>query len=340
VIGWYPRSVSRGGALALVVLAALAGCGELPGPPAATPAVAARTAADDSDAWNLVPRTASTLADLDMAALRASPWSRALVSGGFVEDREERQRIFGYDVFNDSERLVVAGFDTGAGTIQSVILVGRFDGARVGRAFAAATPGAAQTRWRDCPLWEGGGRAVAILPSGRTLVQGTPETARAAIDAAWGLVPDARGGPLGAIARELGADARRPAVTFALLVTDELRARAAGFAEVPLDLRRLGGRLDLGADLELGALAFFDDATGAAAAARQWSGALRDLGQNRMLRLMGLGPLFDGASLDPQGARVVGRLRIPEAEREALAARVLLLLQALASQRGPRGQQP
>jgi hypothetical protein len=221
-----------------------------------------------------------------------------------------------------------------------VVLVGRFDAARVAHAFAAATPGATQSRWRECVVWEGGGRAVAVFPSGHTLVQGTPETARAAIDASWGVVPDARGGPLGALARDLGVEAHPPALTLALVVSDEMRARAAGFAEVPTDLRRVAGRLDLGADLELSADAVFDDGARAQAAAGTWTADLRELGQNRMLRIMGLAPLVDGASLVAEGARVHGRLRIPEGKREALSERVLLLLQAIARQRGQAAPQP
>jgi hypothetical protein len=317
-----------------VLLFVIGGCGELPPPPAGTPASLARTAPDDSDAWNLVPRTASSLADLDMVALRVSPWSRTLVTGGFVEDRDERQRTFGYDVFSDADRIVVAGFDAGAASSQAVVVVGRFDAARVGAAFRSATPTATETRWRDCLLWEGAGRAVVVFPSGRTLVQATPELARAAIDAAWGVVPDARGGPLGALVRDLGAEARRPAVALALLVTDDLRARAAGLAEVPPELRRVAGRLDLGADLELSADAVFDGPPDAAQAARRWSAELRELGRNRMLRVMGLAPLVDGAQVTAEGARVHGRLRIPEDKRDDISQRVLLLLQALARQRG------
>ena len=320
-------SPARGRACLSLVAAVVfvAGCGDLPPPPAATAGSSSRTAPDDSDAWNLVPRGASSLADLDMGALRASPWSRALVTGGFVEDREERRRVFGYDVFNDADRVVVGG---------------RFDAARVGQAFASATPGTVTARWRDCPIWEGAGRAVTVLPSGRTLVQGTPETARAAIDAAWGVVPDARGGPLGALARDVDAESHRPAVTLALVVTDEVRARASGIADVPPELRRGAARVDLGADLELSAVAVFDDDAHAATAARLWTGALRELAQNRMLRLMGLGPLVDGVTLEPEGARVHGRLRIAEDKREALAERVLLLLQAVARQRGQGAPQP
>jgi hypothetical protein len=325
--------------LALAFL--LAACGELPPPPAARPAPAARTAPDDSDAWNLVPRGASSLADLDLVALRGSAWTRTLVTGGFAEDREERQRVFGYDVFSDADRMVVVGADAAGPSSQAVVVVGRFDAARVGRAFAEATPGAVETRWRECALWQGGGRAVALMPSGRTLVQGTPESARAAIDAAWGIVPDARGGPLGELVASLAAaDSRRPAVTLALVVTDEMRARAAGFVEVPPELRRAAGRLDLGTDLELSAEAVFDAAAPASSAAARWSADLRELAQNRMLRLMGLGPLVDGATVTAAGSRVRGGLRIPEDKREAIAERVLFLLQTVARQRGQGAPQP
>jgi len=84
----------------------------------------------------------------------------------------------------------------------------------------------------------------------------------------------------------------------------------------------------------------FDDPSRARTAARLWQGELRDLSQNRMLRVMGLSPVVQGASLVAEGARVHGRLHIPESRREALADRLLILLQALARQRGQAGAQP
>ena len=121
-----------------------------------------------------------------------------------------------------------------------------------------------------------------------------------------------------------------------------MRARAAGFAEVPAraPARRRRASI-LGADLELGAVGGLRRAAprGRGRGAL-WSADLRELAQNRMLRLMGLAPLVDGAALEAEGARVHGRLRIPEDKREALAERVLLLLQAVARQRGPAAPQP
>ncbi|HVZ75110.1 MAG TPA: hypothetical protein VHJ20_22160 [Polyangia bacterium] len=314
-----------GFAAALVV-----GCGELPPPPAATVAKA-RIGPDDSDAWSLVPAAASALVDLNLAALRASAWSQSLVTGGFAEDREERLRTFGYDVFTDVDRLVVAGLDVEGQSQQVVVVLGRIDAARVAHAFTAAAPDAKEARWRDCPIWEAPGRAVALV--GRALVHGTSETVRAAIDAAWGVVPSARAGALGELARAVDAEARPPAVTLAVLVTDELRARADGTLELPGSLRRAAARLDLGADLELDAQALFSDGGAAATAAESWRASLRDLTANRFVRVMGFGPVVGGVALQAEGARVHGRLRLTEDKREAISDRFLALMKALAAAR-------
>jgi hypothetical protein len=338
----------RSAARVFVVAAALAvgGCGELP-PPAAVTAAAARTAPEDGDAWGLVPEAASSLVDLDLAALRASPWSRSLVTGGFAEDREERLRTFGYDVFDDADRLVLAALDVAGQAQQVVVVTGRLDAARVARAFAESTPGAAEARWRDCRIWEKGDRSVGLV--GRALVHGTPDTVRAAIDAAWGVVPSARGGVPGELARAVDGEVHRPAVLLAVVVTDELRARAAGNLDVPPALRRLVARLDLGgaragapssADLELEAQAILDDAASAKAAARAWAAALGEVRGNRLLRVMGLGPVVEGTTLQLQGARVLARLRVPEADRDALSERFLLLLKALVKARAEAGAAP
>jgi hypothetical protein len=122
----------------------------------------------------------------------------------------------------------------------------------------------------------------------------------------------------------------------AVTITDDVRARAEGVVEVPPSLRRGAVRLDLGADLELEALAILDSPAVANEAARAWGMALRELGQNRMLRIMGLSPLVEGASLSAEGARVHGRLRVPESKREGLSERAMILLQAIAKQRGPQ----
>ena len=80
--------------------------------------------------------------------------------------------------------MLVAGAEAAGGTNTLTIARGRFDAERVASAFLGATPGAVATQWRGSSLWEGQGRAVALVTP-RTLAQGDGPRVRASIDAAW-----------------------------------------------------------------------------------------------------------------------------------------------------------
>jgi hypothetical protein len=313
----------------------LAGCADFmqqqsPSTPAAQPGP--RGAPDDSDLWNLAPASSDVLAEVDLGALRASPWSHALTESGLSGQREEGRRLFGYDIFGESDRLLAVMTESGGVQRTLTIVRGTFDPARVGAAFIAATPGAAEARWRDSPLWEGGGRAVALVTP-RTLVQGESSDVRGAIDAAWGIVPDARTVPLGTLRRSLDADHRGPALFIALNVTEGMRARAAGFIELPPGLAICAVRVDLGEDLNLDVVGVMDNAQDAAAAMIAGNLALRQYAQNPMVRMLGLGPVLQAVVLNVEGTRLHGRLRIPAERREGLADKLLAILQMVAAAR-------
>ena len=156
---------------------------------------------------------------------------------------------------------------------------------------------------------------------------------RAAIDASWAIVGDAGGGALGELRRSLDADRNPPAVTLALTVSDGMRARAAGVMAVPDGLRRIGARLDLGADLNLEGAALFDSNGHAVAAASIWSETVRVYMRQPMVMLLGLGPVFQGMTVAAEGSRVHVRLHIGADKREGLAEKVLAVLEALAKTR-------
>jgi len=318
--------------LALASAGALtsAGCAETAG---AVQARGPRTSAADDDPWNVVPADTDALADVDLAALRASPWSRSLMQGDLDGEREERRQRFGFDVFADAERMLVTGTEAAAaGPTTLTIARGRFDAGRVGAAFTGATPGAAKADWRGSPIWEGEGRSVALVTA-RTLAQGDGPRVRAAIDAAWGVVADVASGPLGELRRSLDADRHASAVTLAISVSDGMRARAAGMLVVPDGLARIGARLDLGADLDLEAVAVFDSAPHAAAASSIWGEAARTYARERMIILLGLGPIFDGLTIGAEGSRVHAHLHIGAEKREGLADKLAAMLQLLAKTR-------
>ena len=288
-----------------------------------------RTGPDDNDLWNVVPGDVESLIDVDLAALRASPWSQALMQGNLDGDRDERRRRFGYDVFTEAERMVIAGAEMTGGPDTLTVARGHFEGERVGSAFLATTRGASATQWRGSALWDGEGRAVALVTP-RTLVHGDGQRVRAAIDASWAVVGDAAGGALGELRRSLDADRNPPAVTLALTFTEGMRARAAGVLAVPDGLRRIAARLDLGEDLNLEGAALFDSNSRAVAAASIWNEAVRLYARQPMVLLLGLGPIFQGLKLDAEGSRVHLRLHIGAEKREGLAEKLLAVLQAVA----------
>ncbi len=311
---------------------AAAACAETPRNEHPVAASSVRGAADDSDLWNLAGASTDALIDVDLRALRASEWSRALVTGDFGGEREARRQAFGYDVFTEADRMLVVGSDGPSGTRSLTLARGHFDPARVSGAFAAAAPGAVARTWRDSPVWEAAGRAVALVTP-RTLAQGDPDTVRGAIDAAWGMTADARTGPLGGLRRAVDADRNPPALFFALTVTSAMRGRAAGTLEIPPELRRLAGRLDLAADLDIDAVGLFDDAAAAGAAASTWAADLHLVARQPMLMLLGLGPVLDGLAFTAEGTRVHGRLHLPAERREVLAEKMDMVLKLLAEAR-------
>jgi hypothetical protein len=329
-------SVVAASALAACAAASALGCAETSTGSRGGSAANARGAADDGDLWNLVPAATDAVADVDLAALRASPWSRPLVTGDLGGEREARRQAFGFDVFTEADRMIVIGHDADGASHTLTLARGRFDADRIGAAFLAASPGASAGRWRESPFWEGGGRAVALVTP-RTLAQGEPGAVRAAVDAAWGIVPDARGGPLGELRRSLDADRSPPALFFAAAVTDAMRARAAGTLDIPPALHRIGGRLDLGEDLDLDGSALFDDGHAARAAASTWGAAARLVARQPMVALLGLGPVIDALALTAEGTRVHARLHVAADKRESLAEKVNMVLGLVAKARSAPG---
>ena len=315
-----------------VVLALAAGCAEtqIAGP--VTPP-GPRTSPDDGDLWNLAPESADVLAEVDLATLRSSPWSRALTESSLSGQREENLRLYGFDLFADGDRLLAVGSEAGGDTTHTLTIVrGRFDPARVAAAFGASTAGVVPNRWRDSPLWEGQGRAVALVTP-RTLVAGESGAVRGAIDAAWGIIPDARTGPLGQLRRAMNADQGGPAAFAALTVTDGTRARAAGVIDLPAGLINAAVRLDLGDDLNLELLAGLDSPIDAMAAAAAGNVALQTYSQQQIIRLLGLRPILQAVVLGAEGARVHGHLRVPAESRESLSEKLLSVLQMVAGAR-------
>src|SRR6185369_16104466 len=105
-----------------------------------------RSAPDDGDLVDVVPAGPETLIDLDVAQLRASPWSRSLVAGALADGRAAKAAAQGFDDRDDLDRVVSAVSEGDAGPTTLMVARGRFDSDRIAGAHASS-PWRAST-WR------------------------------------------------------------------------------------------------------------------------------------------------------------------------------------------------
>ena len=326
----------RAGTPLLAALAALAALGTpacatgeiapVATPPAAVAPNVPRSAPDDTDLLGVIPDGAETVIAVDVVQVRASPWSRALVS---LPDAERTARTDGqgFDEVVDVDRAVFAVSEGAGEPTTLVVAQGRFDQARLTQALGG---GWTRGDWRGSRVWQRGDQARALLTA-RTLITGQRDAVRTAIDCAWSLTPDVRQGPLGGLLREQSAagGGSRAAVTAASTVTEAMRRRVEGQFALPAGLQRAAGRLDLGPSLELELVGVLDSERQAGETAHNLNVTLRDLRARRALAIFGITPFLDGVTIAAQGQRAQVRLVVPENRREDLAAKVAFVLEAI-----------
>jgi hypothetical protein len=271
-----------------------------------------------------VPDGAKTLLEVDVAALRASPWSRRLVARA-DDERAARAGEQGFDEIEDVDRALFAISEGTAGPATLLVAQGRFARARLAAALGAGWVAAS---WRGSPLWERHAEALALLTP-RTLLRGDRGAVRAAIDCAWGLAADARRSPIGELRRELSAGGQRGAVIAASEVTEAMRARVADEFALPAGLERVGARLDLGGALRLDLFGQLATPREAVETARNLQLTVRDLRARRALAAFGITPFLSAIAIAPQGRRVRLQLNLPEEQREDLAARLAAIVEAI-----------
>jgi hypothetical protein len=283
-----------------------------------------RSGPDDSELLGVIAAGPETVLEVDMAQIRSSPWSRSLVSAMAADERAAKIAAQGFDEVADVDRVIFAVTEGEGGPTTLMVARGRFDEARVGRAFGEA----GRSSWRGSPLWKRGDRAIALL-TGRTLISGTPAAVRAAIDCAWGVVPDVRGAALVQLRRALETERGQPGVTATVTVGEAMRARIGAELPVPPGLKQVGVRLDLGGPMDLELVELLGNEREAAAAAHNLEITVRELRSRRALRVFGLAPIFDSATVRAEGTRVRGHLHLPEERRDDLAAKIAFVIETI-----------
>jgi hypothetical protein len=314
---------------ALVLLALLGGCAPLAAPPVSPAHDEARTAPDDEELLAAVPAEAEVVLLVDLAQLRGSPWTKALLAeGAAARAASAGQR--GFDEAKDVDRFVLARLP-GENEASLTVARGRFDRRRVLSAFREGRPGAVDDSFRGCALVSRGPEAIAFLTD-RTLLSGPLPAVRGAIDAAFGRARDVRG-------ERWLRETRRPsplpsAVELAVRVSDSMREQIHSTLEEADTLERLGGRLDLGARLDLTLVGATGSPTRARALAAQLEQAVTGLRGRPSVAALGLADVLGGVRISVRGPQIAAELHLTEAQRDEIAARLSSAAQLIAKARG------
>ena len=320
--------------LSSVILSVLgAGCSSWLAP-AVVSSPQARDRPDDEDTAALVPAGVETVIDVDMAALRRSPWTAAVLETSDARAHVSKVEALGYDDLADLDRIFYAVTTAGADAPTLVVARGRFGAARVEDAFRSRWPDAVVDRWRGIPVLTSGENAIALVTP-RTFASGAPAAVRAVVDRAFGVGSDIGTDPLlGSVRRALcpAGQARSPAVLATVAIGDRIRARVADTLPLPRALKQVGIRLDVGESLDLQVLGILDDRQEASALARRLGTLLADRDTRLALRAIGLDGLITGAGVTVDGARVSLRTSIGDEHRAAVTESLRTLMASLRAQ--------
>ncbi len=316
-----------------VALLALLGPGcatPLPATPAPTVAQVAAVAGDELLA--VVPTAAEVLLLIDLAQLRASPWTRdVLRSPAVAGQAAARVAARGFDELVDVDQMVMVaapGSGTADGNMTTGLLVmqGRLD---VGHAIEAATrrwPGAQTSTFRGRPLVSSGEQAVAFATD-RIFVSGPLSAVRAAIDCAAGKGADMRRADwLADLRREMidghGRRSGRPALELAVAISPEIRQRMTQELGDAADLRTFGARLDLQSSLDVAFVGATGTRGGAVDLAARLEEQVHQLRTRRSLAALGLDLIMEQLHVSTHGARLEGSLSVSESQRDVVSEKV------------------
>jgi hypothetical protein len=287
---------------------------------------------DDQSLPTLVPEGVETVIDIDMAALRRSPWIAPVLQSRDPRATATKAEALGYDDVLDVDRIIYAVTTAGADAPTLVIAQGRLQSNRVEDAFRIRWPAAVVDHWRGIPLLSSGENAIAFLTT-RTFASGPPAQVRAVVDRAYGIGPHLGTDPvLGPVRRALCPDGAEPAVLITVAVDQPIRARIGDAVPLPRELRQVGLRVDVGQSLDLQALGILDDRSAADALARRLSALLGDRGTRLALASMGLAVLLAETRVTADGSRVRIRTSLGDEHRDEVTASLRTLMISMRGQ--------
>jgi len=298
---------------------------------------------DDGDLSTLVPAGLETVIEVDLEALRRSPWTAELLPDPDARMRERKALALGYDGAADVDRIVYAVTSAGVDAPTLVIAQGRLKMPTIEAAFRDRWSNATVDRWRGVTTLSSGENALGTLTA-RTFCSGPLTQVRAVIDRAFDVGPsfwEQAAGDVaapGALRRQLLAAARftSPAILATIVVDAQLRARVGDAFPLPPELRQVAARLDLGQTMELQVVGQLDSASAAAELARRLNVLLGDRMTRMALAMVGMSALVQSVQISSDGTEVRARTSIPAERRPEVMAALRALVQALRGQAEPQ----
>jgi hypothetical protein len=316
-------------ALPLSLLLALA-CAE---PSALAPSGAAvRPTLDENDLVGMIPAEADLVLWVDMARLRASPWTRdsfAAVAGERAAAADSE-----IDLIRGVDRVVFAKVPAFRDGASLLVAQGKIDRERMSRAFAKG--GATETAsYRGAQLLTRGEEALAFVGP-RTVVSGLTAATRAALDCNFGVARAVESETWFArMRRDLGHGRAPGSGVAALYVLLQPATREALLREMGEggSLEEFGARIDLGADLDVTAIGVVRSDSEARDLAARLTERLRDARTRPIVDAFGFASVLDGIRLAAKATQVTGELHISERERADIAQRMAKVAQTMATLR-------
>ena len=328
-------ALSFGKTLPLMLL--LGACAESTAAPGA--ASVPRPVLDEDDLWAMIPAEADLVLWVDMAKLRASPWTRESFTkvAGDANAAEA-----GFDQIRDVDRLVFAKVPSLRDSASVLVAQGKIDRDRMAKAFAQAGGASEKSVYRGAEVFLRGEEALAFVGK-RTVVSGLTVAVRAAIDCNFGV---ARALETESWFQRMQTDLLRgkdaASLVTALYVRLQPATREALMREMGegATLEDFAARIDLGDELDVSTIGVVRTEAEARDLAGRLAERIRDASVRPIVAAFGFASVLNSVHFQAKENRVHGTLHISQKERAEIAERMAAVADLMAKMRRNEAKRP
>jgi len=268
----------------------------------------------------------------DMAKLRVSPWTR----DSFQKVAGDKRAVDpAFDQIRDVDRLVFAKVPALRDGASVLVAQGKIDRDQMAKAFTQGQGAGERSVYRGADVLLRGEEALAFVGK-RTVVSGPTIAVRAAIDCNFGV---ARVIESEAWFQRMRAELLRgkdaASLVTALYVHLQPATREALMREMGEggSLEDFGARIDLGEDLDIGAVGAVRTEAEARDLAGRLAERIRDARVRPIVAAFGFASVLDSVQLRAKENRVYGSVHVSQKERVEIAERMAAVADMMAKMR-------